>query len=69
MFPIHNAEPHVELFEQPESFNPDRYLQSEYGTKTGVNDDGLRATFPFGFGRVCSGYLSIRAICGEHVIL
>lgn len=41
-----------DLFAQPELFDPNRYLFSEHGTKPGANDDGMRASIPFGSGRV-----------------
>lgn len=41
-----------DIFEDPESFNPDRYLRSEYGTKPGVDDNDFRHTLIFGAGRV-----------------
>ena len=41
-----------ELFQDPDSFIPERFLKSEYGTIPGVDDSDLRHTLPFGFGRV-----------------
>ncbi|CAL1708008.1 unnamed protein product [Somion occarium] len=47
-----------DLFEDPEVFNPDRYLSSEFGTKPGVDTAGFRHDFHFGCGRrICPGIL------------
>jgi hypothetical protein len=43
-----------EIFDDPESFIPERYLESEFGAKEGLNDDCLRSTITFGYGRVRS---------------
>ncbi|KAJ7234772.1 cytochrome P450 [Mycena haematopus] len=40
-----------ELYDDPESFSPDRYLLTENGTKPGVDGSNLRSTYAFGFGR------------------
>ncbi|KAJ7234771.1 cytochrome P450 [Mycena haematopus] len=40
-----------ELYDDPESFMPDRYLLTENGTKLGVDGSNLRPTFAFGVGR------------------
>lgn len=40
-----------DIFEAPEVFNPDRFIQSEYGTRTGRDTD-FRDNFLFGGGRV-----------------
>lgn len=44
-------------YEDPEIFNPDRYLDNVYGTKRAVDkDEGRKATYTFGSGRrVCPG--------------
>ncbi|KAK7051589.1 hypothetical protein VNI00_004568 [Paramarasmius palmivorus] len=40
----------------PETFNPERFLLTEHGTKPGVDDSGFRANLVFGFGRrICPG--------------
>ena len=39
-------------YDNPEDFNPDRFLISEYGTKHGVDDFGRRHDMAFGSGRV-----------------
>ncbi|KAF8176366.1 cytochrome P450, partial [Mycena galopus ATCC 62051] len=45
-----------ELYNDPESFIPERYLLTENGTKPGVDGSDLRSNFPFGVGRrICSG--------------
>ncbi|KAL4260005.1 cytochrome P450 family protein [Pleurotus pulmonarius] len=45
-----------ELFDDPESFKPERYLLSEFGTKPGADTEGLRDSLPFGAGRrICPG--------------
>jgi hypothetical protein len=41
-----------DVFDEPESFKPERYLSSEYGTKNGVDASAFRHTLPFGAGRV-----------------
>ncbi len=42
----------TEVFENPEKFDPERYIKSEYGVKDGASSDGIRDTLPFGAGRV-----------------
>ncbi|KII89847.1 hypothetical protein PLICRDRAFT_40022 [Plicaturopsis crispa FD-325 SS-3] len=45
-----------EAFDNPDVFNPDRYLQAEFGTKPGVDERYWRHTFSFGCGRrICPG--------------
>ncbi|KAL1745665.1 cytochrome P450 [Schizophyllum fasciatum] len=45
-----------ELFEDPETFRPERYLLSEHGTKPRVDDSDFRTTLIFGTGRrICPG--------------
>ncbi|KDQ30525.1 hypothetical protein PLEOSDRAFT_1101514 [Pleurotus ostreatus PC15] len=45
-----------ELFDDPESFKPERYVLTEFGTKPGANAEGLRDNLPFGAGRrICPG--------------
>ncbi|KAL1753471.1 cytochrome P450 [Schizophyllum commune] len=45
-----------ELFEDPDVFNPDRYLTTPHGTRPGVDDSDMRSTFIFGYGRrICPG--------------
>ncbi|KII94757.1 hypothetical protein PLICRDRAFT_693091 [Plicaturopsis crispa FD-325 SS-3] len=45
-----------DLFENPNEFQPARFLQSEYGTKPGADDRDLRHNLPFGGGRrICPG--------------
>ena len=39
-------------FDDPEIFNPDRFLLNELGLKPGASDDGHRMDMCFGAGRV-----------------
>jgi len=43
---------HPDYFDEPEIFKPERYLNSQHGTKEGVNTTGFRDNLPFGAGRV-----------------
>ena len=43
---------HPDYFDEPEIFKPERYLNSQHGTKEGVNTTGFRENLPFGAGRV-----------------
>ncbi|KAF8531833.1 cytochrome P450 [Gautieria morchelliformis] len=45
-----------EAFDKPEAFNPDRFLNSEFGTKAHVDTTGRRHDYAFGAGRrICPG--------------
>jgi hypothetical protein len=41
-----------ELYDNPDVFNPERYLLTENGTKPGVDGSDLRPNLAFGCGRV-----------------
>ncbi|KAJ7145384.1 cytochrome P450 [Mycena crocata] len=44
-----------DIFDDPDAFNPERFLQSEYGTRPGMDTD-FRDNFSFGGGRrICPG--------------
>ncbi|KAI0073799.1 cytochrome P450 [Panus rudis PR-1116 ss-1] len=46
------------FFNEPERFMPERFLNSEFGTKPGVDTAGFRADLYFGSGRrICSGMI------------
>ncbi|KAJ6486868.1 cytochrome P450 [Mycena sanguinolenta] len=50
-----------DIFEEPEVFNPDRFMQSEYGTRPGMDTD-FRDNLSFGGGRrICPGIHVARA--------
>jgi len=45
-----------EAFDRPDEFIPERFLTSEFGTKSGVDDTARRHDMPFGAGRrICPG--------------
>lgn len=44
--------PNLEIFDDPETFKPERFLDSEYGTKPGVDVSDFRSNLVFGAGRV-----------------
>ena len=41
-----------DLYDEPLFFRPERYLESEFGTKPGADTAGLRHDLHFGSGRV-----------------
>ncbi|KAM0749101.1 cytochrome P450 [Meredithblackwellia eburnea MCA 4105] len=45
------------MYEEPDTFNPDRFIKNKYGLKDDAPaDDGWRNTFPYGGGRrICLG--------------
>ncbi|KAK1235556.1 hypothetical protein PQX77_001209 [Marasmius sp. AFHP31] len=46
----------AELYDDPDTFDPDRYLATENGTKPGVDGSDVRPTLGFGCGRrLCPG--------------
>jgi cytochrome P450 len=46
-----------ELFDDPDSFEPERYMKTEFGTKSEVQGRDFRDTLVFGSGRVHSSVL------------
>ncbi|CAL1694557.1 unnamed protein product [Somion occarium] len=47
---------HLDYFDNPEVFDPERYMRSELGNKPGVDTTGLRNDLGFGGGRrICPG--------------
>ncbi|KAF7349235.1 Cytochrome P450 [Mycena sanguinolenta] len=50
-----------DIFDEPEVFNPNRFIQSEHGTRQGMDTD-FRDSFSFGAGRrICPGLHVARA--------
>ena len=41
-----------DLYDEPNTFRPKRYLDSEFGTKPGADITGIRSDLHFGSGRV-----------------
>ncbi|KAK7681816.1 hypothetical protein QCA50_015163 [Cerrena zonata] len=53
IFGIYHSE---ELYDDPLVFRPERFLESEFGTKSGADTAGLRGDLHFGSGRrICPG--------------
>ncbi|KAJ7512021.1 cytochrome P450 [Mycena galericulata] len=51
-----------DIFEDPDVFNPDRFIQSQYGTRPGMDAD-FRDNFLFGGGRrICPGQYAATAM-------
>ncbi|KAL0565801.1 hypothetical protein V5O48_016223 [Marasmius crinis-equi] len=45
-----------DIYDDPETFNPERYLKTENGTRSGVDGSDLRPNLQFGCGRrICPG--------------
>jgi len=42
----------ADLYDEPDVFRPERFLESKYGTKKGADVSELRDNFAFGSGRV-----------------
>ncbi|PVH79188.1 cytochrome P450 [Cadophora sp. DSE1049] len=56
---IHGVHHDPAFFDSPETFDPERFIKTEFGTKIGINEtatEGFRKTLPFGAGRrICLG--------------
>jgi len=55
------------MYDDPESFRPKRFLNSQYGTKKGADVSDFRDNFIFGSGRVSSD--SVLIFVGFKLIL
>lgn len=42
------------VYDDPSTFNPDRFIENEFGVKAGVPTEDRRNNFAFGAGRVRS---------------
>lgn len=58
-----------DLFEEPEIFDPSRFLKSTFGTKPGADDTGFRSDLHFGSGRVSWRQLEISLLANVHFTL
>ncbi|EMD63840.1 hypothetical protein COCSADRAFT_90707 [Bipolaris sorokiniana ND90Pr] len=53
---VHGISHDPDFFDHPEEFRPERFLETEFGTKPGVDTTGFRNNFTFGAGRrACPG--------------
>ncbi|ENI04575.1 hypothetical protein COCC4DRAFT_40692 [Bipolaris maydis ATCC 48331] len=53
---VHGIAHDPDFFDHPEEFRPERFLETEFGTKPGVDATGYRNNFIFGAGRrACPG--------------
>lgn len=52
-FGLINKKKTKELYDDPETFKPERYLKSEFGTRPGADTSDFRGDWIFGSGRVC----------------
>ncbi|KAF8176356.1 hypothetical protein K438DRAFT_1553145, partial [Mycena galopus ATCC 62051] len=60
-----------ELYDDPESFIPDRYLLTENGTKPGVDGSDLRSNLAFGVGRrICPDiHVAQNSVARRHLTI